>query len=77
MAGNERSVTKPIYAIFHEIDPGPDLMFMGPTSKCACGCEVFHALVWFSEEKTIAGYFTEMVCAGCGALVRGVTEADS
>ena len=47
---------------------------MGPTDLCTCGNDLFHALIWFDDDRTIGGYFTEMVCALCGALVRGVTE---
>lgn len=65
--------TRAIYEIFNKED-GPDLLFLGPTDKCVCGCEVFHALLWFGEEREIAGYFTEMKCAHCGALVRGMTQ---
>jgi hypothetical protein len=43
---------------------------------CACGNEVFHALIWFNEEREIGGYFTEMACAFCGSIVRGVTPVD-
>jgi hypothetical protein len=69
-------VSAPIYELF-EIEPhGSDLLFMGPTSACVCGNNVFHALIWFGHDRTIGGYFTEMVCAMCGSLIRGVTEAD-
>jgi hypothetical protein len=60
-----------------ELEPdGTDLLFMGPTRVCACGNEVFHALIWFNEEREIGGYFTEMACAFCGSIVRGVTPVD-
>ena len=66
----------PEYALV-EVEPNDsDLLFMGPTTRCVCGGEVFHALVWFAEDRTIGGYFTEMVCAMCGSLIRGATEAD-
>lgn len=69
-------MSTPIHSLFEVDGNGPDLLFMGPTTKCVCENEVFHALVWFDEDRTIGGYFTEMVCAFCGALVRGATEAD-
>jgi len=66
----------PITDLF-EVEPnGPDLLFLGPTVRCVCGGDVFHALVWFDDDYRIAGYFTEMLCSHCGALVRGATEAD-
>lgn len=70
-------MSKPVYEIFSKHQDGPDLLFMGPTDQCVCGCDVFHALIWFGEDREIAGYFTEMACAGCGALVRGVTQDPS
>ena len=71
------STPRPVYDLFNKED-GPDLLFMGPTDRCVCGCDVFHALVWFDEHtREIAGYFTEMKCAHCGALVRGMTADPS
>lgn len=67
---------KPVYTLFHDIEPGSDLLFMGPMTECVCGNSVFHALIWFADDRTIGGYFTEMVCASCGALIRGATEVD-
>jgi hypothetical protein len=69
---------RPIYDLFYKVDTdGPDLLFMGPTKECVCGSTMFHAIVWFdtdSDEREIAGRFTEMACVSCGALVHGVTE---
>lgn len=69
-------MSKPLYEIFNHTKDGPDLLFMGPTRKCACGSELFQALMWFNEDRSVGGYFTEGCCASCGALVRLVTEAD-
>lgn len=55
---------------------GSDLLFLGPTTECMCGNNVFHALVWFNDEREIAGWFTEMACAFCGSLIRGATPVD-
>jgi len=55
---------------------GADLLFMGPTMECVCGNNVFHALVWFNDEREIGGWFTEMACAFCGSLIRGATPVD-
>lgn len=55
---------------------GPDLLFMGPTTECICENNVFHALIWFGEDREIGGWFTEMSCAFCGALLRGATPVD-
>lgn len=65
-----------MHDLFTTEESGPDLLFLGPTMRCVCGNEVFHALIWFSDDRSIGGYFTEMKCAFCGALVRGATEAD-
>lgn len=56
---------------------GSDLLWAGPTSVCPCGNHVFKALVWFGDDREISGYFTEMVCAFCGSVVRGVTPVDA
>jgi hypothetical protein len=66
----------PIHELFHVEPNGADLLFMGPVTECVCGEQVFHALIWFADDRTIGGYITEMVCSGCGALVRGATEID-
>ena len=71
-------MTKPVHEIFNKVQDGPDLLFLGPTMKCACGCEVFHALVWFDQDdRSIGGYFTEGCCSGCGSLVRLATQHPS
>lgn len=68
---------KPVYEIFNKEHDGPDLLFMGPTMRCVCGSEVFHALIWFDEDRSIAGYMTEGACASCGAIVRLATQHPS
>lgn len=55
---------------------GSDLLFLGPTTECVCGNNVFHALMWFNDDREIAGWFTEMACAFCGSLIRGATPVD-
>jgi hypothetical protein len=67
--------SRPIWDLFEVEAGGADLLFMGPTTSCICSCDVFHALIWFDEERSIAGYFTEMCCAACGSLVRGATQS--
>lgn len=56
---------------------GADLLWLGPTTECVCGNNVFHALIWFTDDREIGGYFTEMVCAFCGSLIRGATPVDT
>lgn len=71
----ETSSIRPISALF-EIEPGgADYLWAGPTHECVCGNNVFHLLVWF-EDKEVAGYFTEMICAFCGSIQRAPTLAD-
>ncbi len=76
---------KPIYELFKNIPEGPDFLFMGPTQQCMCGSVMFHAIVWYSvpdeneeadpeDSRAVAGYFTEMLCVACGALVHGATD---
>ena len=67
-------MSKPITDLFTVDKNGVDLLFMGPTDTCVCGCQVFHALIWFDETRSIGGYFTAMVCVACSALIRGVTQ---
>ena len=69
------SIPKPIYTLF-EIEPsGADLRDWGPIHQCICGCDLFHVLMRF-EDKKPAFYFTEMLCASCGALAKAPTEID-
>lgn len=71
----EASSIRPISALF-EIQPGgADYLWAGPTHECVCGNNVFHLLVWF-EDREVAGYFTEMICAFCGSMQRAPTLAD-
>jgi hypothetical protein len=67
--------SQPVWKLFDVEPGGADLLFMGPTTTCVCGGEVFHALIWFDNERSIAGYFTEMCCAACGSLIRGATQS--
>lgn len=69
-------VPKPVYEIFSKNPDGPDLLFMGPTTQCVCGCDLFHALIWFDDDRSIAGYFTEGCCASCGAIIRLATQEE-
>lgn len=70
-------VSRSVVDLFNDQIAGPDLRFLGPTSTCACGNTVFHALVWFdAETREFAGWFTEMKCVMCGAIVKGVTPVD-
>ena len=78
-------IPKPVYDLFGDTPDGPDMRFMGPTQKCMCGSTMFHAIVWYTPpepddepddeaSKAVAGYFTEMKCVSCGALVHGATD---
>jgi hypothetical protein len=75
---SENQEPRPIYELFSISKEGSDLTFLGPTQKCACGSSLFHAIVWYDPDdedtKAIAGYFTEMKCVSCGALIRGSTD---
>lgn len=65
-----------VFELFRCDADGHDLLWAGPTTVCLCGNEVFHALIWFNEEREIGGYFTEMMCAFCGSILRGATPVD-
>ena len=81
---DEREMPLPI-EIFRNTTEGPDYTFLGPTQTCICGSNMFLAVVWYcppDEEdepdmevsRAVAGYFTEMQCVACGALVHGSTD---
>lgn len=71
----EISSIQPISALFSIEPGGADYLWAGPQHECVCGNNVFHLLVWF-QDREVAGYFTEMVCAFCGAIQRAPTLAD-
>ena len=74
--GSDR-ISPSVIELFDVEPGGADLLFMGPTMECVCGNTVFHALVWFdSDTREIGGWFTEMKCAVCGAVLRGATPVD-
>jgi hypothetical protein len=53
-----------------------DYRDLGPTGECVCGSDGFYILAMFDLDRTIGGYFTDGLCAECGALVKVPTEAD-
>lgn len=70
-------VLRSVVDLFDSQHEGPDLRFLGPTTTCACGNTVFHALIWFdADTREFAGWFTEMKCVMCGAILTGVTPVD-
>lgn len=71
------STPKSITELFKVEPGGSDYMFMGPLSRCICGCNVFHILASFDDDGEIAQYFTEAKCASCGSLLRAPTPVDN
>lgn len=67
---------KSISDLFMVEPGGSDYLFLGPTAKCICGCNVFHLLASFDDHGEISQYFTEAKCASCGSLVRAPTPID-
>ena len=55
------------------VKDGPDLRFAVPLHKCVCGCDLWHGLVKF-EEREIAFYFLDVLCAACGAHAIAPTQ---
>jgi len=49
---------------------------LGPTLFCACGGDGFYILAMFDEDRAVAGYFTDALCASCGTLLKAPTQAD-
>ena len=70
------STPKSISDLFMVEPGGSDYLFLGPTAKCICGCNVFHLLASLDDSGEIAQYFTEAKCASCGSLVRAPTPID-
>ena len=48
---------------------GTDLRSLGPVHVCACGSQVFEALVSF-EDYEICWYFLDGTCVSCGNIVK-------
>lgn len=68
-----------------KVDPHPfpkqlvinaDYRSMGPTMECPCGNDGFYILATFDDDRSVAGYFTDALCAECGALLKAPTQAD-
>lgn len=53
-----------------------DYRDMGPTLECLCGSDGFYILAIFEDDRSVAGYYTDGMCADCGALVKVPTQAD-
>jgi hypothetical protein len=71
-------LSKSPIALLMEVEKGGmDLTFMGPTTQCACGSNLFHVVAWFDEqEREIAGRFLEMACVSCGSYCKSPTPID-
>ena len=53
-----------------------DYRGMGPTLECPCGSDGFYILAMFDEDRAVAGYFTDGLCAECNSLLKVPTQAD-
>ena len=76
-ADGQESSKSPIALLMEVEKGGTDLTFMGPTTECACGSNLFHIVAWFDEyEREIAGRFLEMACVSCGSYCKSPTPID-
>lgn len=76
-AHGHQNSKSPIALLMEVEKGGMDLTFMGPTTECACGSNLFHIVAWFDEyEREIAGRFLEMACASCGSYCKSPTPID-
>ena len=69
--------TSPIALLLGMEPGGTDLTWMGPTTRCVCGSELFHIVAWFDEyEREVGGRFLEMACVSCGSYCKSPTPVD-
>ena len=67
----------PISYLFEMEKSGSDLTFMGPTSVCPCGSELWYVIAWFDQQqREIGGRFLEMACVSCGSICKSPTPLD-
>lgn len=76
-SGSDSSSGSPI-ALLLDMEPGgADLTWMGPTTRCVCGSELFHIVCWFDPiEREVGGRFLEMACVACGSYCKSPTPVD-
>lgn len=53
-----------------------DYRFMGPTTVCPCGGDLFHVVASFDDDREVAFYLLDGLCWACGALVTLPTPVD-
>jgi hypothetical protein len=59
-----------------ELD-GTDFTWMGPTTVCVCGGELWHIVCWFDPvDREVGGRFLEMQCVNCGSYCKSPTPID-
>jgi hypothetical protein len=67
----------PIHLLLKLEPGGSDLRFLGPTTECACGSELWHIVCWFDpDEREVGGRFLEMACVHCGSICKSPTPID-
>lgn len=66
----------PIWKLLYGDERGADMRAMGPTRECACGCDLWRALVQWDEEGEVSFWFLDVVCASCGTLATALTPLD-
>jgi hypothetical protein len=62
--------------VIHEVPTGgPDYRWAGPVEVCLCGSDMMAVLAIFDEGRLV-GYFLDMKCVSCGALLKAPTPID-
>lgn len=75
--GLSEEPTSPIQLLLDMERGGTDLTWMGPTTQCVCGSELWHIVCWFDpHEREVAGRFLEMACVSCGSYCKSPTPVD-
>jgi hypothetical protein len=66
-----------LVTVFDGIMRGEGTDYRGiPTCVCPCGCDTFIACVKFDDDRELAWYLLDGVCALCGSLVTLPTPID-
>lgn len=73
---NERDDVVRLHTLSSESEH-QDYRFMGPTTVCPCGCDLFHIVGSFNSEREVSFYLLDGACWSCGSLVTLPTPIDT
>ena len=78
LSGSDTTSSDSPISLLLDMEPGgTDLTWMGPTTRCVCGSELWHIVCWFDEEeREVGGRFLEMSCVSCGSFCKSPTPVD-